>query len=70
MLDLGLFSSLGEAWVTVLCTFYQQGAAVAYTDNTGEQADAKEIFGLTFSVADAALPDAIIERHKVQEEYD
>ena len=43
MLDLGLFSSLGEAWVTVLCTLYQQGAAVAYTDNTGEQADAKEI---------------------------
>lgn len=70
MLDLGSFSSLGEAWVTVLRTLYQQGAAVAYTDNTGEQAEAKEIFRLTFSVADAALPDAIIERHKVQEEYD
>ncbi|MCI9610364.1 MAG: hypothetical protein HFG07_09165 [Oscillibacter sp.] len=70
MHDLGLFSSLGEAWVAVLRTIYQQGAAVAYTDNAGEHAGAKEVFGLTFAVSDAALPDAIIERHKVQEEYD
>ena len=70
MHDLGLSSSLGEAWVAVLRTIYQQGAAVAYTDNAGEHAGAKEVFGLTFAVSDAALPDAIIERHKVQEEYD
>ena len=70
MHDLGLFSSLGEAWVAVLRTIYQQGAAAAYTDNAGEHANAKEVFGLAFAVSDAALPDAIIERHKVQEEYD
>lgn len=70
MQDLGLFSSLGEAWVAVLHTVYRQGAAVTYTDNTGEYAEAKEVFGLTFAVSDASLPDAIIERHKVQEEYD
>ena len=70
MHDLGLSSSLGEAWVAVLRTIYQQGAAVAYTDNAGEHANAKEVFGLILAVSDAALPDAIIERHKVQEEYD
>ena len=70
MRDLGLFSSLGEAWIAVLRTIYQQGAAAAYTDNAGEHANAKEVFGLAFAVSDAALPDAIIERHKVQEEYD
>ena len=70
MHDLGLFSSLGEAWVAVLRTIYQQGAAVAYTDNAGEHDNAKEVFGLAFAVSDAALPDAIIERHKVQEEHD
>ena len=34
MHDLGLFSSLGEAWVAVLRTIYQQGAAAAYTAKT------------------------------------
>ena len=34
MHDLGLSSSLGEAWVAVLRTIYQQGAAAAYTAKT------------------------------------
>lgn len=70
MYDLGVFSSLGEAWAAALHTIYQRGAATAYTDNTGEHAGAKEVLGLTFAVSGATLPDAIIERHKVQAEYD
>lgn len=70
MKEIGPFSSLGEAWIAVLRTIFQQGAAASYTDNAGERADAKEIFGLTLSVASAALPDAVIERHKVPAEYD
>lgn len=70
MKDIGLFSSLGEAWTAVLRTIFQQGSATSYTDNAGERADAKEIFGLTFSVVNAHLPDAVIERHKVPAEYD
>lgn len=68
--DLGLFPSLGEAWIAVLRTIYQQGNATDYTDNTGEHAGAKEVFGLTFAVSNAKLPDPVIERHKVPEEYD
>ncbi len=36
MYDLGVFSSLGEAWAAALRTIYQRGVATAYTDNTGE----------------------------------
>ena len=50
-------------------TIYKEGPTTEYTDNAGEHADAKEIFGLTFTVLNANLPDAIIERHKVQAEY-
>lgn len=70
MKDLGLFSSLGEAWIAVLQTIYQQGSVTEYTDNANEHAGAKEVFTLTFTVSNANLPDAVIERHKVQEEYD
>ena len=70
MNDMGLFSSLGEAWVAVLQTLYKESPVTEYTDNTGEFFSVKEAFALTFAVANASLPDAIIERHKVQAEYD
>ena len=41
-----------------------------YTDNAGESAEVKELLYLTAEVQDAALPGAIIEKHKVQAEYD
>ena len=40
------------------------------TDNAGECAEVKELLYLTAEVQDAALPDATIEKHKVQAEYD
>lgn len=70
MRDLGAFQSLGSLWVKVLAEIEQDGAETIYTDNAGEQAEAKELFGLTADVVGADLPDAIIEKHKVQEEYD
>lgn len=70
MRDLGAFQSLGSLWVKVLAEIEQDGAETIYTDNAGEQAEAKELFGLTADVVGANLPDAIIEKHKVQEEYD
>lgn len=70
MRDLGAFQSLGSLWVRVLAEIEQDGAETIYTDNTGEQAEAKELFGLTADVVGADLPDAIIEKHKVQEKYD
>lgn len=70
MRDLGAFQSLGSLWVRVLAEIEQDGAETIYTDNAGEQAEAKELFGLTADVVGADLPDAIIEKHKVQEEYD
>ena len=70
MRDLGVFQSLGAVWVRVLAEIENNGAAAIYTDNAGEQADAKELFDVTAEVQNADLPDAIIERHKVREEYD
>lgn len=58
--DLGVFHSLGALWLRVLNELENNGAETAYTDNAGECAE----------VQNAALPDAIIEKHKVQAEYD
>ena len=70
MKDLGVFHSLGDAWIRVLTELAEQGAVSVYTDNVGEKADVKELFGLTVEITGAALPDAIIEKHKVQTEYE
>lgn len=70
MRDLGVFQSFGAVWVRVLAEIENNGAAAIYTDNAGEQADVKELFDVTAEVQNADLPDAIIERHKVREEYD
>lgn len=70
MQDLGAFHSLGALWIKVLQELEASGVTTAYTDNAGEFADVKELLNLTAEVQNAALPDAIIEKHKVQEEYD
>lgn len=70
MQDLGVFHSLGTLWIRVLQELESRGAATAYTDNVGELADVKELLNLTAEVQNAVLPDAIIEKHKVQDEYD
>ena len=68
--DVGVFHSLGALWLRVLNELETKGAEGVYTDNTGESAEVKELLYLTAEVQDAALPDAIIEKHKVQAEYD
>lgn len=70
MQDLGVFHSLGDAWIKVLSVLSEYGAMSVYTDNAGEEAEVKELFNLTVQIQDAALPDAIIEKHKVLSEYD
>jgi len=70
MQDLGVFHSLGALWLRVLNELETKGAEAIYTDNAGESAEVKELLYLTAEVQDAALPDAIIEKHKVQAEYD
>lgn len=70
MKDLGVFHSLGDAWIRVLTELAEQGAVSVYTDNVEEKADVKELFGLTVEITGATLPDAIIEKHKVQTEYE
>lgn len=70
MQDLGVFHSLGALWLRVLNKLETKGAEGVYTDNAGESAAVKELLYLTAEVQDAALPDAIIEKHKVQAEYD
>lgn len=70
MQDLGVFHSLGALWIRVLQELEASGVTTAYTDNAGEFADVKELLNLTAEVQNAVLPDAIIEKHKVQDEYD
>ena len=70
MQDLGVFHSLGALWVRVLQELEDNGVTTAYTDNVGELADVKELLNLTAEVQNVTLPDAIIEKHKVQDEYD
>lgn len=70
MQDLGVFHSLGALWVRVLQELEDNGVTTAYTDNVGELADVKELLNLTAEVQNVTLPDAIIEKQKVQEEYD
>ena len=70
MQNLGVFHSLGALWIRVLQELEDSGVTTAYTDNTGEFADVKELLNLTAEVQNAVLPDAIIEKHKVQDEYD
>lgn len=60
MQDLGVFHSLGALWLRVLNEPEAKETETVYTGNAGESAE----------VQDAALPDAIIEKHKVQTEYD
>lgn len=68
--DLGVFHSLGALWLRVLNELENNGAETVYTDNAGECAEVKELLYLTAEVQNAALPDAIIEKHKVQAEFD
>lgn len=70
MQDLGVFHSLGVLWLRVLNELETKGAEAVYTGNAGESAEIKGLLYLTAEVQDAALPDAIIEKHKVQAEYD
>ena len=70
MQDLGVFHSLGALWIRVLQELENSGVTTAYTDNEGEFADVKELLNLTAVVQNVTLPDAIIEKHKVQDEYD
>ena len=70
MQDLGVFHSLGALWLRVLNELENNGAETVYIDNAGECAEVKELLYLTAEVQNAALPDAIIEKHKVQAEYD
>ena len=70
MQDLGVFRSLGALWLRGLNELETKGAETVYTDNAGESAKVKELLYLTAEVHGAALPDAIIEKHKVQAEYD
>mgnify|MGYP006987443811 CR=1 FL=1 len=65
MQDLGVFHSLGALWLKVLNELETKGAEAVYIDNAGESAEVKELLYLTAEVQDAALPDAIIEKHKV-----
>ena len=70
MKDLGKFEKLGDLWIRILNELYINGKDEIYTDNPGEDYEVKELIGLTAEVENAVLPDDIIEKYKVQEEYD
>ena len=70
MIDLGCFSSAGQAWQCVLDFINRNGTERDYTDNVNEWFRVKECFDLCVSVENGILPDPLIEKYKDEKEYE
>lgn len=62
---LGEVNTLGEAWIKFLEEVNDNGKIVKYS----EDKVTKEESGLTISIKSALLPDKIIDKYMVEEEY-
>ncbi|MFB6469496.1 thymidylate synthase [Cytobacillus sp. Hz8] len=70
MKHLGIVETIGVAWMTMLNEIVNKGNKTMYTDNVGESKQVKEIVGTSLTIKNIVLPDPIIEKYMVQEEYD
>lgn len=62
--------SIGEAWISILREIMANGTERVYNDMPGVYAPVREIFGLSIAVTSPGLPDPIIEKYMLREEYD
>lgn len=68
MKNLGVINTIGNAWITVLKEILNNGKKTLYNGNLNKPI--KEIVGTTFTITNIIMPDPIIEKNMVKEEYE
>lgn len=68
MKNLGVINTIGNAWITVLKEILNNGKKTLYNGNLNKPI--KEIVGTTFTITNIIMPDPIIEKYMVKEEYE
>lgn len=66
---LGNVETIGLAWITMLNEIIQNGTETLYTDNADESYPVKEVVGRVLTIQNMSLPDPIIEKYMVPEEF-
>ena len=67
MKNLGIINTIGNAWITLLKEIIKNGSKTFYNGDTNKPI--KEIIGTTFTISNIVMPDPIIEKYMVNEEY-
>lgn len=68
MKDLGKIDTIGKAWITILQEILNNGKRTLYNGN--EEKPIQEIVGTTLTIKNIIMPDPIIEKYMVKEEYE
>ena len=68
MNNLGDIDTIGKAWITVLKKIKSDGEKSFY--NGDPNRIIKEIVGINFTIKNIIMPDPIIEKYMVREEYE
>ena len=68
MKELGNIDTIGKAWITMLKEILNNGQKTFY--NGDESKPIKEVVGITFTITNIVMPDPIIEKYMVKEEYE
>lgn len=68
MKNLGAINTIGKAWITVLQEILSNGKRTLY--NGSEEKPIQEIVGTSLTIDNIVMPDPIIEKYMVKEEYE
>lgn len=68
MNNLGVINTIGNAWITVLKEILNNGKKTLYNGNSSKPIT--EIIGTTFTITNIIMPDPIIEKYMVKQEYE
>jgi len=68
MNDLGSIDTIGKAWITILKKIKSDGKSIFYNGDCNRPI--KEIVGVTFTIKNIVMPDPIIEKYMIKEEYE
>ena len=68
MNDLGSIDTIGKAWITILKKIKSDGKSIFYNGDCNRLV--KEIVGISFTISNIIMPDPIIEKYMIKEEYE
>lgn len=68
MNNLGNIDTIGNAWITMLREIIKNGKATLYNGDVSKPI--QELIGTTFTIQNIIMPDPIIEKYMVKEEYE